>query len=241
MMARRNKRFAICLSLALAAHAGLLAAVTRVHPQPSVTSDRVLTVTLSTAAATRPVASRVIAADAQRGAARRSQAPRTQHAAPRQQAEAGDRSATDFPEHLQQLALTGAHQPATGERARPPSQRASQQERPRLTRSARGDPRAAYLSLWRQRVETYGNRHYPAKIIAAAPRHRLTLGITLHSDGSVHSVRVLATSGSRALDRAARAMVRQAGPYAPLPKRLAGHDQRLTFAYDWVFVSAATR
>lgn len=237
-MSPASRRFAICLSLAAAAHAGLLAAVTRAGLNPRTTADSVITVTLGTGAAAEAVDRRVLASHAQTGQARRSQRRRRRHIGAGQRAPSTGRlhARATAPEHVQRLSHAGRQRPAADNRYHAAARTGrANPSRPKLTRAARGDPRAAYLSHWRRRVEQYGNRHYPGHLIAAAPRHRLTLVVTLRADGSLQSVRVRKSSGSAGLDGAARAIVRNAGPYAPFPKPLRNRYKHLTFAYEWVF------
>lgn len=235
------RRFTICMSLALAAHAGLLAAVTQVQLMPDTAPEHFLTVTLNTGTSAQKGHSRTLAQHAQQGdatqsrparALQRRRAGRSANAARRMPRRHSAERVQRMTPHATQPLRSRQHAPrvaAVSGRNPPQRERA---------RSARADPRAAYLTLWRRQVEYYGNRHYPAQqLISSAPRHRLTLGITLRADGSVHSVRVLQSSGSPALDHAARAMVRNAGPYAAFPESLRPHEQQLTFAYEWVFAS----
>lgn len=235
------RRLTICLSLALAAHVGLFAAVADVDLTPTAARDRTLAVTFSTRLTQQTVTSRVIARGAQIGGDERSQPRRERQTAPLKTLAGGAMSAGDVtPKRVQREANTPTRRLTTSGQAQPQSaQTGNETAQSQLTRSARQDSRAAYLVAWRQRVERYGNRHYPSGLIAQAPRHRLTLGVTLRADGSLYTVRVLKSSGSTALDRAAQQIVRNAGPFAPLPAAVRAQQPSLTFAYDWIFDSAS--
>jgi len=78
---------------------------------------------------------------------------------------------------------------------------------------------AFYMEQWRQKVEKYGNEHYPE-----AARNRLygkvRLTTLIRSDGTVEEVQINQSSGHGALDRHALNIVRGAAPYAPFNKRL---------------------
>lgn len=244
-MTAARRRFLICLALALAAHAALFATMAGHPPVPRDTAKRTLHVTFSSQTTAADGATPVLAAHAQRGADAESRpAPA---ATTRQYAAAGSNPVTDTTlAHVQRRAADASQRPSAAHQTQPRQARQKPRHAPEQqnaqtarTRSARADPRAAYLATWRQRVEHYGNQHYPSALIAAAARKRLTLGVTLRADGHLHSVRILASSGSRELDRAAMAIVRNAAPYPALPEPLQLHNRRLTFAYDWLFDDAA--
>lgn len=238
MMTARDRRFAIALLLALAAHAGLLAAVTQGTLTPDGSIDRAITVTLTTRSTNQSVDSPVLAQHAQRGRAALSRKPRGHQISAGQQKTQRRESRwhQTGPEHVQRLTPGGKQKPAARKHLRSTAAaNTPTTSRPRMSRQARSDPRAAYLNAWRRQVEHYGNQHYPGNLIAAAPRRRLTLVVTLQADGSVQAVKVRHSSGSRALDKAARAIVHEAAPYTPFPDKLRQRSSRLTFAYDWVF------
>lgn len=233
-MTAARRRFLICLALALAAHAALFAAMIGHNPLPDDVTQPTLRVTFNTQATAADVATSVLAAQAQHGPdeqSRHAQTPATALADDRSAAVDGPPTATA---RIQRRSAAATQRPTSEN----PIARKHTEQRLELsarTRRARSDPRAAYLTAWRQRVEAYGNQHYPAALLATTRRHRLTLGVTLSAAGHLHSVRILRSSGSAELDRAAVAIVRDAAPYAALPAALRTHNRQLTFAYDWVF------
>ncbi len=238
-----GQRFAICLAVALAAHAGLLAAMARSDgPEKTSPSDRTLSVTISTRASAAPVDTATAAIAAQAGPDETSQGAR--HGAAQSQARraaAPERQLQRAPSHGRVARFEMAAEAATptddsrsrAAAAAAPSAQGAEQK----TRSARADPRAAYLQRWKQHTERRGNRDFPEDLIAGASEKRLTLGVTLMSNGRLHSVRVLRSSGSTPLDRAAQAIVREASPFAAFPATLRRDNPTLTFAYDWLFVA----
>ena len=226
-----RRRFLICLTLALAAHAALFAAIGDHSLLPDDDSGHMLSVTFSARATAADVATPVLAVHAQHGPDDQSRRARMAAAATMEHGSA----ATD-------TAIARIQRPAPDPRRRPAATARPQHERsgrqsaqPPRARSARADPRAAYLAAWRRRVEHYGNRHYPTALIATTAHHRLTLGVTVNAGGHLRSVRILNSSGSEELDRAALAIVRNAAPYPSFPAALRAHNRRLTFAYDWLF------
>lgn len=242
-MTDAGQRFAICLAIALAAHAGLLAAMTGGDTVPERPADRILSVTISSRSTTAPAEARIAALAAQTGPDRISR--RAQNGA------AGTPTARATPSPAQRIRaprqdrITRFEMAATttppidARRSRPADAAAeaeSERDTEQRTRSARADPRAAYLQAWKRHIERRGSRHYPSELIAGAPETRLTLGVTLMANGRLHSVRILRSSGSTALDRAAQAIVRETSPFTPFPAALRADNPRLTFAYDWLFV-----
>lgn len=238
-----GQRFAICLAVALVAHAGLLAAMTGDgEPKKTGPADRTLSVTISTRTSTTPVDPPTAALAAQTGSDQTSRRARQGAAQPQaRRAATPEQQLQREPNHGRVARFEMTADAATpvdtdtssAAAAAAPSAQGAEQK----TRSARADPRAAYLQRWKQHIERRGNRDFPADLVASAPEKRLTLGVTLMSNGRLHSVRVLRSSGSTPLDRAAQAIVRDASPFAAFPAALLADNPRLTFAYDWLFVA----
>lgn len=106
--------------------------------------------------------------------------------------------------------------------------------------AARRAAHAHYLARWRAAVERAGTQHFPAAAIAAASASTLTLAVTLRADGTIETARVVHSSGSPALDRAALAILHRAAPFPPLPQSLAATSPLLSFAYEWRFLGPDT-
>ncbi len=78
---------------------------------------------------------------------------------------------------------------------------------------------ALYMEAWRQKVEQYGNKHYP---VAARNKQYGTVQLTafIKSDGTLEKVEINKSSGYEALDNHALDIVRATAPYAPFSHRL---------------------
>ncbi len=76
-----------------------------------------------------------------------------------------------------------------------------------------------YMEAWRQKVEQYGNKHYPE---AARNKQYGTVQLTafIKSDGTLEKVEINKSSGYEALDNHALDIVRETAPYAPFSERL---------------------
>ncbi len=94
---------------------------------------------------------------------------------------------------------------------------------------------AQYVEDWRLKVERVGNMNYPE----AAKRNRLygTLVLTanIHDDGSLESVQIERSSGSKILDQAAINIVEMAAPYARFPEAMRKKVDILGITRSWSF------
>ncbi|KPC52131.1 Gram-negative bacterial tonB protein [Amantichitinum ursilacus] len=79
---------------------------------------------------------------------------------------------------------------------------------------------AGWEDQWRHKVERLGTALYPVDAHGNKLYGQLTLTVEVNRDGTLRSVTVDKSSGSRALDEAAVALVHRSAPFAPLPKNL---------------------
>ena len=103
--------------------------------------------------------------------------------------------------------------------------------------STRSASEAAYLNMWRQKCERIGAVNYPA----GALEGEVLILVSILSDGTLEEVRVLKSSGHRALDQAALATVRQAAPFQPFNVEMRKSYDRLEFTRWWQFSKRRTR
>lgn len=90
---------------------------------------------------------------------------------------------------------------------------------------------AAYLSGWRQKIESVGNMNYPDLQIYG----ELTLLVGIRANGTIEKVEVRRSSGYRSLDDAAKRIVRQASPFDPFPEEIRKHTDILEIIRTWRF------
>jgi periplasmic protein TonB len=106
-------------------------------------------------------------------------------------------------------------------------------------RHRRDDPRATlvgqYAERWRLRVQRIGTANFPEVARRLGLTGRLTLEVGIRSDGGLHSVRLLSSSGHPELDTAARRIVMLAAPYEPFPDELRGQYDILHIVRTWEF------
>lgn len=122
--------------------------------------------------------------------------------------------------------------------ARIDQQREDYQKRPRrmfVGARAQEFTFAQYVEDWRIKVERVGNLNYPE----AARRNRLygalVLTVNIQDDGSLESVQVERSSGSKILDAAAVKIVEMAAPYAPFPEAMRKKVDILGITRTWAF------
>ncbi len=104
-----------------------------------------------------------------------------------------------------------------------------------ITASTREYIAASYENAWRMKVERLGNLNYPDEARRANLSGDLLLDVAINADGSLHSVKVIRSSGHRVLDEGATRIVQMAAPYAPLPQALRKETDVLHIIRTWQF------
>lgn len=97
------------------------------------------------------------------------------------------------------------------------------QKKPRikyLTARTREYRNAPYEAAWAAKVERIGNINYPEGARKYKLSGYLRLGIAINADGTIHTKKILKSSGHKLLDDAALRIVQIAAPYAPIPANI---------------------
>ncbi len=94
---------------------------------------------------------------------------------------------------------------------------------------------ATYIDSWRQKVERIGNLNYPDEAKTKRLSGSLMLDVAIKPDGSLKNVRIVRSSGHRALDNGAIRIVRMASPFAPLPPEIRKNTDILHILRTWKF------
>lgn len=113
-------------------------------------------------------------------------------------------------------------------------------QRPRkhfVTARTRESPAAAYMHEWVRTVERIGNLNYPDAARRNGLSGALILVVAIRADGSLHDVRIRASSGQSVLDTAAEEIVRRAAPFDPFPDSLRDETDILYITRTWEFSS----
>ena len=90
---------------------------------------------------------------------------------------------------------------------------------------------AAYLNMWRQKVERVGNTNYPAGDLHG----NLRMLVVINWDGKLKELRILEPSGSESLDEAALRIVRIAAPFQGFPVEMRKKYDQLEIIRTWKF------
>jgi protein TonB len=81
-----------------------------------------------------------------------------------------------------------------------------------ISPSTREEVYAVYYDHLRRTIEDKGTENFPATA-GKKLYGELTMGVTVNFDGRIHNIEIVESSGSRALDRSAEAIVRSAAPF----------------------------
>ncbi|EXF46823.1 TonB domain-containing protein [Pseudomonas sp. BAY1663] len=112
-------------------------------------------------------------------------------------------------------------------------------KRPRVSRqnsaATMRDISAWYRDEWRKKVERIGNLNYPDEARRQRIYGSLRMLVTIKSDGTVHELRVIESSGQAVLDEAALRIVRLAAPFAPFTGELAQKFDQVEIIRTWRF------
>jgi protein TonB len=90
---------------------------------------------------------------------------------------------------------------------------------------------AAYLNMWRQKVERIGNSNYPAGNLNGD----LRMLVVINWDGKLEDLKILKSSGHRSLDEAAMRIVRIASPFQHFPVEMRKKYDQLQIIRTWKF------
>ena len=118
-------------------------------------------------------------------------------------------------------------------------QRQAFSKRPRIHRitsvSTRHSEDARYQIKWQQRVEEFGNRHYPDEARRQQLSGDVRLAVALLPDGRIKRIDILASSGRTVLDQAAIRSVKLAAPFEPFPPELRDKADILEIIRTWQY------
>jgi protein TonB len=94
---------------------------------------------------------------------------------------------------------------------------------------------ARYVEDWITKVERVGNVNYPEAARRQGIYGSLRLTVSIYADGSIESVEVDRSSGSKILDAAAEKIVTLAAPYAAFPPDMRKKADILSITRTWTF------
>ena len=99
--------------------------------------------------------------------------------------------------------------------------------------STRSVPFAMYYNQWVEKVQRHGNNNYPE--VAKGGRYELVMAVSLREDGSIEKIEVVRSSRNPDVDRAARRIVTQAGPYGAFSAAMKAEYGVIDLVVKWTF------
>ena len=105
-----------------------------------------------------------------------------------------------------------------------------------VTPSTREVEYAMYFKQWAEKVERIGNINYPEA--ARGRSYRLVMTVSVLADGQVEKIEIDRSSGTRALDDAARRIVRLGAPYGRFSTPMQARYGVLDLTMTWTFSRA---
>ncbi len=94
---------------------------------------------------------------------------------------------------------------------------------------------AQYVSDWEQKIEKVGNLNYPEVARKTGFSGTLTTDVGIYPNGSIYSIRITRSSGIKALDDAAKRIIRLCAPFATLPQEILQELDVLVITRVWRF------
>ena len=94
---------------------------------------------------------------------------------------------------------------------------------------------AAYMEIWRVKVERIGTLNYPDVAKRLNANETIVLDVAIRRDGSLQETRLVKSSGNKHLDDAAIRIAQLAAPFDPLPVEIARHSDILHITRTWQF------
>jgi protein TonB len=79
---------------------------------------------------------------------------------------------------------------------------------------------AYYVNSWRRKIENMGRINYPKDAINCFNQCSLRVLVSIKSDGTIHNLRVLESSGKKTLDDATIQIIRRSAPFAPFTEEM---------------------
>jgi periplasmic protein TonB len=94
---------------------------------------------------------------------------------------------------------------------------------------------ALYVKEWERKVERIGNLNIPEINGTQNYSGILSMDVGINADGSIYDVKIVESSGTPELDRAAENIVRMSAPFAPLPEEIYQQLDVLRIRRIWNF------
>jgi protein TonB len=93
-----------------------------------------------------------------------------------------------------------------------------------------------YFEAWKKKVERMGSMNYPEAAKINNSFSNLVMKVTINSNGLVHNIAIIKSSGNKDLDIAAADIVRNGSPYAPFSEQMKREVDQVNITRIWKFI-----
>ena len=92
-----------------------------------------------------------------------------------------------------------------------------------------------YFEAWKKKVERMGSMNYPEAAKINNSFSNLVMKVTINSNGLIHNIVIIKSSGNGELDIAAADIVRSGSPYAPFSEQMKREIDQVNITRIWKF------
>ena len=92
-----------------------------------------------------------------------------------------------------------------------------------------------YFEAWKKKVERMGSMNYPEAAKINNSFSNLVMKVTINSNGLIHNIVIIKSSGNGELDIAAADIVRSGSPYAPFSEQMKREVDQVNITRIWKF------
>ena len=93
-----------------------------------------------------------------------------------------------------------------------------------------------YFEAWKKKVERMGSMNYPEAEKINNSFSNLVMKVTINSNGLVHNIAIIKSSGNEDLDIAAADIVKNGSPYAPFSEQMKREVDQVHITRIWKFI-----
>ena len=93
-----------------------------------------------------------------------------------------------------------------------------------------------YFEAWKKKVERMGSMNYPEAAKINNSFSNLVMKVTINSNGLIHNIVIIKSSGNGELDIAAADIVRSGSPYAPFSEQMKREVDQVNITRIWKFI-----
>ncbi len=92
-----------------------------------------------------------------------------------------------------------------------------------------------YINNWVKKIELIGNLNYPSSALEIKKAANVLVDVAINSDGSVHKIKILKSSGYLELDKSVISLVNLAAPFSVFPEEIKRETDVIHITRKWHF------